>query len=221
MKQKIIILASSSPRRRELISWMKIPFDTTAADIDERLQKDEKPLTHVQRLARQKAEKIFEIYHPGGLILAADTIVVKGEHILGKPHDLDHAVAMLTELRGSVHQVITAIYFIESDGKTKQDLCCSNVLMRDYSDDEIQEYVATGDPFDKAGGYAIQNGTFNPVHEFKGCYASVMGFPFCHIERNLREIGGYNCVPMADICQRNLHYSCPIFKRVLNGENIG
>lgn len=221
MKQKRIILASSSPRRRELILWMEIPFDSIAADIDESLQKNEKPVALVQRLARQKAEKIYENHHPDGLILAADTIVVKGEHILGKPHDHAQAVAMLVELRDSVHQVITAVCFIEPDGKTRQDLCCSDVLMRDYSDREIQEYVNTGDPLDKAGGYAIQNGPFNPVREFKGCYASVMGFPFCHIERNLREIAGYNCLPMADICQRNLHYSCPIFARVLNGENIG
>ena len=93
--------------------------------------------------------------------------------------------------------------------------------MRPYSDREIQEYVDTGDPLDKAGAYAIQNEKFNPVREFKGCYASVMGFPFCHIERNLQKIDGYNCVPMAPICQKKLYYSCTISARVLDGENIG
>jgi len=120
-----------------------------------------------------------------------------------------------------IHQVVTAICLIQPGGKTMQDLCVSNVRMRNYSDQEIQKYVYSGDPMDKAGAYAIQNVSFNPVLEFKGCYASVMGFPFCHIERNLRKIDGYNCVPTAELCQKNIHYSCPIYARVLNGENIG
>lgn len=221
MQQQRIILASSSPRRRELIAWMNIPFDVTSSDIDESLQKGEHPIDYVRRLACEKAEAIFNNSHPTSVILAADTIVIKGDHILGKPKDEKQATEMLLDLKGAIHQVVTAICLIQPDGKRIQDLCVSNVRMRNYSDREIQKYVSSGDPMDKAGAYAIQNGSFNPVSEFKGCFASVMGFPFCHIERNLRKIDGYNCIPTADICQKNLHYSCPIYARVLNGEDIG
>ncbi|MHB8806902.1 MAG: Maf family protein [Anaerolineaceae bacterium] len=221
MHQQRIILASSSPRRRELISWMNIPFEVTSADIDERYQEGEHPIDYVRRVACEKAEAIFNNSHFAAVILAADTIVIHGEHILGKPKDKDQATEMLLELRGVIHQVVTAVCLIQPDGKKMQDLCVSNVRMRNYSDQEIRKYVSSGDSLDKAGAYAIQNGSFDPVSEFKGCFASVMGFPFCHIERNLRKIDGYNCVPTAELCQKNLHYSCPIYARVLNGEDIG
>jgi MAF protein len=221
MHQQRIILASSSPRRRELISWMDIPYEVISADINEDHQKGEHPIDYVQRLACEKAEEIFNNNHPASVILAADTIVINGEQILGKPKDEDQATEMLLDLRGKIHQVVTAICLIQPDGKKMHDLCVSNVRMRNYSDQEIKNYVATGDPMDKAGAYAIQNGSFNPVSEFNGCFASVMGFPFCHIERNLQKIDGYNCVPTAERCQKNLHYFCPIYVRVLNGEEIG
>jgi septum formation protein len=221
MQQPKMILASSSPRRQELMTWMKIPFESTPADIDESLQQGELPLQHVQRLARQKAGRIHETYGDGIIILAADTIVIDKGRILGKPQDAAQAEEMLLALRGKTHQVATAIHIIAADGNPLTDMCVSSVKMRDYSMDEIRAYVATGDPLDKAGAYAIQNQSFHPVPIFSGCFASVMGFLFCHIERNLRKIDGYNCVPVAAICQKNLHYSCPIFSRVLDGEDIG
>ena len=221
MQHLRIILASSSPRRRELIAWMNIPYEVISANIDESLQIGELPINHVRRLAREKAEKIFHDTRSTSLILAADTIVIKDDCILGKPRDRIHATEMLQDLKGKIHQVVTAICIIQPDGKMMQDLCISNVQMREYSDQEILNYVTSGDPMDKAGAYAIQNGSFNPVTEFYGCFASVMGFPFCHIERNLRKIDGYNCVPTADVCQNNLCYSCSIFSRVLDGEDIG
>lgn len=203
------------------MAWMKIPFETVPADIDESIQQGESPLQHVQRLAYQKAEKIHGNYGDGKIILAADTIVIDKGCILGKPQDAAQAEEMLLALRGKIHQVATAIHIIDTDGNPLADICISNVKMRDYSMHEIRAYVATGDPLDKAGGYAIQSRSFHPVPVFNGCFASVMGFPFCHIERNLRKIDGYNCLPVADICQKNLHYSCPIFSRVLDGEGIG
>lgn len=221
MQQPNMILASSSPRRQELMTCLKIPFKSTPADIDESFQQDEKPLQHVQRLARQKAQKVYECGGKDKLILAADTIVIHAGHILGKPKDAARAEEMLLALRGKVHQVATAICVIDEMGAYLADLCVSNVKMRTYTLEEIKAYVATGDPLDKAGAYAIQSQSFHPVPAFDGCFASVMGFPFCHIERNLRKIDGYNCVPVADICQKNLHYSCPIFSRVLDGEDIG
>ena len=220
--QKIkIILASSSPRRKEMIAWMGIPFEISPADIDERLHQDEEPITHVKRLALEKAQKIASANNTDALILAADTIVVYKDRILGKPENKQHAREMLLALRGQVHQVATAVCLIPQENIIFQDLCVSSVNMRAYSDDEILVYVDSGDPLDKAGAYAIQNKIFDPVAQFSGCFASVMGFPLCHIERNLRKIDGYNCLPVAEICRQNLHYACPIFSRVLQGEDIG
>ena len=221
MHKTKIILASSSPRRKEMIAWMGIPFEISPADIDERLRQDEEPITHVKRLALQKAKKIASANNSGAIVLAADTIVLHEGHILGKPQDKRHAREMLLALRGRVHQVATAICLIAQDDGILQDLCVSSVHMRTYSDDEILAYVDSGDPLDKAGAYAIQSKSFDPVTQFSGCFASVMGFPLCHIERNLRKIDGYNCLPVAEICQQNLHYACPIFSKVLQGEDIG
>lgn len=221
MHKKKIILASSSPRRREMIAWMGIPFEIFPADIDERLHQDEEPITHVKRLALQKAKKIASVNNTGAVILAADTIVLHDGQILGKPQNKQHAREMLLSLRGQVHQVATAICLITPADGIFQDLCISSVHMRTYGDDEILAYVDSGDPLDKAGAYAIQNKSFDPVTQFSGCFASVMGFPLCHIERNLRKIDGYNYLPVAEICQQNLHYACPIFPKVLQGEDIG
>jgi MAF protein len=221
MHKTQIILASSSPRRKEMMVWMGIPFEIIPADIDERLHEDEEPITHVKRLALQKAKKIASAKKNDAVILAADTIVLHAGHILGKPQDKQHAREMLLALRGRVHQVATAICLITHEDEIFQDLCISSVHMRTYNDDEIQAYVDSGDPLDKAGGYAIQNKSFDPVTQFSGCFASVMGFPLCYIERNLRKIDGYNCLPVAEICQQNLHYACPIFSKVLQGEDIG
>lgn len=220
MKQYKIILASSSPRRKELISWTRIPFSIAPADIDERVMPDETPLELVQRLALEKAQKIAGT-ETDAIVLAADTIVVHQGTIIGKPRNATHAEQILRSLRDKTHQVITAIALIAPNKSAHRDVCVSQVKMRDYSDVEINAYIASGDPMDKAGAYAIQNGDFKPVPDFSGCFASVMGFPFCHIERNLRRIDGYNCLPVAEICQKNLHYPCPIHQRVLDGEDIG
>ena len=203
------------------MAWLKIPFECIPADIDESFQRDELPLQHVKRLARQKAEKVYECCGKTEIVLADDTIVIHNGTILGKPKDATQAEEMLLALCGKVHQVATAIHIISGVGENLTDLCVSNVEMRAYSTEEIKAYVASGDALDKAGAYAIQSQSFHPVPVLNGCFASVMGFPFCHIERNLRRIDGYNCVPVADICQKNLHYSCPIFTRVLDGEDIG
>ncbi len=219
-----IVLASSSPRRKEMISWLNIPFEIMPANIEESYHTNEKAFPYVRRLAREKAEKAAKKMGYGdrssSIVLAADTIVLKGDQILGKPKNEADAERMLVLLRNTFHQVITAICLLFPDGRKVEDLCISEVRMRNYSDDEIAEYVHSGDAFDKAGAYAIQNGTFNPVCALTGCYASVMGFPFCHIERNLRKIDGYNWISTAEICQKHLHYECPISEKVLKGEEV-
>ena len=129
---------------------------------------------------------------------------------------------MLRRLCGQKHQVLTALaLFQPEDNRLVQELCVSEISMRRYSDEELQTYVATGDPLDKAGAYAIQNVQFHPVENFRGCMAGVVGLPLCHLTRALYQL---NVKPSCDppkVCQGGLDYSCPIFSRVLAGENLG
>jgi len=144
---------------------------------------------------------------------------VDGMEILGKPHDNAEAIAMLTRLRGHTHQVYTGIALLRpSDGLLLQDLCVTDVPMRAYSDEEIFAYVATGDPLDKAGAYAIQHSEFHPVANLDGCYASVMGLPMCHVILLLRKM---NIQPNADVfagCETLLEYQCPVSNAILSSE---
>lgn len=216
------ILASNSPRRKELLALFQQPFVILPANVDEDLTSGETPPDYVCRLAGEKAAAI-ELLHPDqSLILAADTTVTLGNEIFGKPVDAYQAKAMLQQLRGQVHQVFTAIAVrLPGSNGSKRSLCCSDVPMRDYSDAEIDAYIASGDPLDKAGGYAIQNSGFHPVHHFHGCYASVMGLPLCHLAYTLRKFGDLADMPIDVACQDYLGYDCPIHTDVLRGENIG
>ncbi|HEY59797.1 MAG TPA: septum formation protein Maf [Anaerolineae bacterium] len=215
-------LASNSPRRRELLNWTGLEYEVHPAQIDETPIKNEGPDEYVSRLARQKAIVIGETAPANTLVIAADTIVVYKGAILGKPTDDEHARQILMDLQGNSHQVKTAVAVYQQDQqKLYLDLCCSTVQMRDYLKEEVDAYIATGDPYDKAGAYAIQHKVFHPVVNFQGCYTCVMGLPLCHLERNLRKFDSYNYLLMSDICQKNLAYECPIFQRVLAGENIG
>ena len=145
------------------------------------------------------------------IILAADTTVVDGTDILGKPNDSAEAIAMLKRLRGHTHQVYTGIaLFRPQDGLPLKDLCVTDVPMRDYSDEEILAYVRTGDPLDKAGAYAIQHPEFQPVAQMTGCFASVMGLPVCHVIRLMRMM---DLQPFTDFflsCETLFEYQCPV-----------
>ena len=217
-----IWLASASPRRRQILGWTGIHFNFLSMDIDESEFEGENPPDYVNRLAVEKARKAMDELSSGGLIIAADTTVVLEGKILGKPVDRADAAHMLTFLRNRQHEVITALVILKSGDKSLINECCiSNIQMRDYTDQEIQTYVNTDDPLDKAGAYAIQHPQFNPVINFQGCFASVMGMPLCHLERNLRKLEGYPWREMQIICQNFLDYTCPIHHRVMDGENIG
>lgn len=209
-----LILASNSPRRRQLIGLTGWDFVVSVADVDESVRENESPADYVLRLAETKARAVR--VNAENIILAADTTVVDGSDILGKPADDAEAVAMLTRLRGRTHQVFTGIALLRgSDDSLLTDLCVTDVPMRAYSDEEIRSYVATGDPFDKAGAYAIQHPGFNPVIDMKGCYASVMGLPLCHVVRLMRRM---DIQPNADVpanCQKLLEYDCPVFESIL------
>ena len=203
-----MILASRSPRRIELLGSLGLKFSLYFPDIDESQADGESPLDYVKRMAEEKA---FE----GGLrrmfcgdlaipdqwaytVIAADTIVIApdGQTILGKPYDEGEASATLRLLRGKIHTVCTAIqvewfsprvlghYDLEQASEVVQ----TRVTMRYYTDEEIAAYVATGDPFDKAGGYAIQHAAFNPVARIDGCYSNVVGLPLCAVKRCLHQL---------------------------------
>jgi len=221
-----LILASNSPRRKQLLALTEFDFIVSAADVDESQYENESPVNYVLRLAETKARTMASHSDANQLILAADTTVVDGSDILGKPKDSAEAIKMLMQLRGRTHQVYTGLALLRvSDGLLLTDLCVTDVPMRNYSDEEINTYVATGDPLDKAGSYAIQHPEFSPVampssngHKgMEGCYASVMGLPLCHVTRML---GKMNIKLESDVpsnCQKLLEYDCHIYTSVLNG----
>jgi septum formation protein len=185
------ILASSSPRRRELLDSLGISFEVNTPDIDETQKDDEKPEDYVQRLSKAKALAVVKQVKAPALILAADTIVIDGTTILGKPADAAEARQMLQQLRSRTHRVCTAITLHKLGDKTKTitKMDSTEVQMRAYTDDEIESYIQSGDPFDKAGGYAIQDEKFIPVVRIDGSYSSVMGLPLELLQTALKEIG--------------------------------
>jgi len=213
-------LASNSPRRRELLAWLDWDLSAQAANVDETRKAGERARDYVCRVAFEKVSVPIQSAGVQDVIIAADTIVVLDEEILGKPENAAQAFDMLAGLRARSHWVYTAIA-VRGRTDTILDVCCSPVSMRDYSDAEIRDYVASGDPMDKAGAYAIQNAAFDPVDNFKGCFASVMGMPLCHLERILKKMGIVQPDNFSAVCQNNLKYTCPIFQRVMNGEEIG
>jgi septum formation protein len=212
----MIILASNSPRRKELLALSGLPYHTHPADIDESPLPGEAPRAYVLRLAENKARAVAAQKPIDSLIIAADTTVADGLHILGKPSDERQAVEMLTRLRGHTHQVYTGVAVLRlADHILLRDACATDVPMRAYSPQEIAAYVATGDPLDKAGAYAIQHAGFHPVDRLQGCYANVVGLPLCHLTRLLRRL---NAEPPANIptaCQKAMDYRCPVFKEIL------
>jgi len=218
-----LILASTSPRRRELLALTGLNFEVKPAAIDESPLAGEPPAEYVVRLAMSKARWAARFAGRWGQrILAADTIVVDGLALLGKPSDIRQAVAMLELLRGRVHQVYTAIALLEpASDQLLTDLCISQVPMRSYSASEIESYAASGDALDKAGAYAIQHAVFHPVEGFAGCFASVMGLPLCHLARTFQKADLFTLINVSQTCQDYLGYRCPVFQSVLNGENVG
>jgi MAF protein len=216
MPTPTLLLASNSPRRKQLLALGGWEFTSAPADVDESVLPGEMPREYVLRLAEAKARTSAQQAEANQVVVGSDTTVVIGGDILGKPADFGEAESMLRRLRGRTHQVFTGIaVFSVADGKLATDLCITDVPMRDYSDDEIRAYVLTGDPLDKAGAYAIQHPGFQPVARMEGCFSSVMGLPHCHLARLLKEFG---LTPGADLpvnCQAFLKYQCPVFPSIL------
>ncbi len=192
----MLILASASPRRQELLRNAAIPFRVQAADIDESPIAGEAAQDCAERLAREKAMAIFR-NHPDDCVLGADTIVVIDETILGKPRNDDDAIRMLRWLSGRTHAVITGVCLVcpgpeESririeTPRIKIASATTLVTMVEISDQEIREYVATGEPMDKAGAYAIQGRASRWIPRIKGDYSNVVGLPVALVFSMLKE----------------------------------
>lgn len=200
-------------------------FSIQPVEVDEQPWSGENPRQYVLRLAHSKAQAAYHELAAGAseaesLIVAADTTVVDGADILGKPLDATEARAMLERLRGRTHQVLTAVAVlrVRPEGRIESDLCATDVPMRLYSQAEMVSYIASGDPFDKAGGYAIQHRDFHPVENLQGCYANVVGLPLCHLLRTLRKLGVDSHTDLPAACQASLGYECPVYRQVLDGK---
>ncbi|MBM3189185.1 MAG: septum formation protein Maf [Chloroflexi bacterium] len=213
--QPRLILASASPRRRQLLAALGLAFDVVAADVDEAPRDDESPADLARRLALSKAQAVASD-RPAALILAADTLVVIDGQVLGKPSSPDEAFEMLARLRNRQHLVISGLA-IQSPTPPRQwvEAICTPVLMRDYTDAEIRHYVSTGDPMDKAGAYAIQHDGFRPIARLDGCYTNVMGLPLCHVYRCLEGFGVAAPVHPLDRCPYALGQGCVWAREIL------
>jgi septum formation protein len=170
-----IVLASASPRRRQLLEMLHIPFEVEPSGIDEVVRPGEAPRDYVLRVAREKGEAVAG-RRPGALVLAADTEVVLDGEVLGKPADPAGAVAMLQRLQGRTHQVLTAVA-VASGGRLQHALDVSAVTFRSTDAATLAAYVATGEPLDKAGAYAVQGMGGVLIERIEGDVFGVMGLP--------------------------------------------
>ena len=182
-----VILASQSPRRRELLTLVGIAHVVSPADIDESVMPDELPVPHCERLARAKAHVLAE-RHPDAVVIAADTIVVLDGAILGKPRDAADARATIARLSGRTHTVFTAMA-VARGGRTESAVEEVAVTFRVLSAEAIAEYVATGEPMDKAGAYGIQGYGATIVERIDGDYFSVMGLGLRRLVSLLERVG--------------------------------
>ncbi len=181
-----LILASASPRRRELLKSIGIPFEICPADVDEHI--DLPADRAVFALSSRKAEAVRKI-HPGRWILAADTLVSVSGRILGKPADREEACKMLRSLSGNTHQVYTGVTVISPEGKVFTEVDASDVTFDRIPESEIQAYVDSGEPMDKAGAYAIQGGAAKWISRLEGSPSGVIGLPLCLVRKLLAEAG--------------------------------
>jgi septum formation protein len=180
-----LILASQSPRRRELLSVAGLNFSVRSRPVPEVRREGETPESYVSRLAREKAEAAW--MDADEIVLGADTVVVLDEHVLEKPADRDHARAMLRRLSGRAHVVLTGICLRHVDGEIV-DCASTRVHFVPLDDREIVEYVASGEPMDKAGAYAIQGQASKFVDSIEGCYFNVMGLPLALVYRHWKRL---------------------------------
>ena len=182
-----LILASGSPRRRELLTQMGYTFEIIVPDVDEDVSGHARDVVGI--LSQRKAQAVADT-QDSGIIIASDTLVSLSGEALGKPHDAADAHRMLRMLSGETHEVFTGVTIIDAAAKKQQtQVVRTGVIFRDLSDEEIDAYIATGEPMDKAGAYAIQGGAHGFVEGFEGSYENVIGFPVDEIRVMLKDFG--------------------------------
>jgi MAF protein len=210
-----MILASSSPRRYQLLSLLGVDFKVTTSDIAERVKPGESPKEYVLRLAQEKSQSVSTLPGSDQVIISADTAVVDGNQILGKPVNRKDALRMLDKLRARTHHVLTGLAVWEPVSKNMLvDICSTEVRMRAFQESELEAYVASGDPLDKAGAYAIQNYSFNPVQSITGCYANVVGLPLCHLTEMLQQLEVEVPIMATKGCRSALGYRCQLIDKI-------
>jgi septum formation protein len=217
-----LILASASPRRHELIRLLSLPFTVQAADVDEESVTQPDPAENARQTAALKAEVVVaalaaraDRLADKAIVVAADTTVAIDGRMLAKPAGENEAWQMLRLLRGRNHHVYTGLTLIQPEtGHTIYDVAVTAVTMRHYSDAEIAAYIASGDPMDKAGAYAIQHPEFRPVAALEGCYANVIGLPLCHLACALHEMSVALPVKRSAVCPPQSS-QCPFYPTLL------
>jgi 23S rRNA (uracil1939-C5)-methyltransferase len=190
-RHRRLVLASKSPRRRRILEDMNLTFEVISSGESEESVNEGSPVEFAEGRALAKANKVASSQE-GGMVVGADTIVVdlESDLVMGKPATLEEATSMLRRLRGKEHRVITGVAVVDAEsGKALVDHCISHVVMRNYSDEDIGSYVSSGSPFDKAGGYAVQDPVLRPAKEVEGCYLNVVGLPPCTLAGLLAKLG--------------------------------
>ncbi len=224
MREMQLLLASRSPRRREMIAWLGVSVRLTSVSVVEEASRGEHPSAMALRLARRKAVSLCcdplgaegedallsLLARPDVWVLAADTVVDFEGIPLGKPHSFQEAVDVLRRLRDRWHSVHTGVALCHpATGRVMVRRVTTAVRMRNYTDEEIAAYVASGDPMDKAGAYAIQHPDFRPVIGIERCYANVVGLPLCAVVEMLSAAGFSPSIAVPELCLRHFAYRCP------------
>jgi septum formation protein len=180
-----IILASKSPRRKELLELLKIPFEIIVSDIDEQIDYDNDLVKEIEKLSYQKANAVFRD-HPDALVIGSDTIVKIGNDVLGKPHSVEEAKQMLRELSDNTHEVVTGVTILcKENAETFSSV--ARVSFYPLSEEEIEEYVNTNEPMDKAGAYAIQGDAAKFIRCIEGDYYTIVGLPIAELYHRLKK----------------------------------
>jgi len=217
MQPPQLILASGSPRRQQFLRDLGVPYQVVVADIDESPHPNEAPIALAHRLAEAKAAAVAvrlarqqaNATQSSALIIAADTVVALGNHLLGKPADETEAREMLQRLCHRTHHVHSSVSVWHSgSGERLTRVNSTEVQMRAYSEAEIAAYIATGDPFDKAGAYAIQHPDFAPACAINGCISGVIGLPLNDLRELLAAFGVAIAQPVAPICEQQEKFRC-------------
>ncbi len=184
-----LVLASASPRRRQLLAGLGLSFHVMPAGVPEDIRTGESPKEMTARLSQAKAQAAAARLDDGYIIAADSTVILDGQS-LGKPEDPDDARRMLRLLRGTRHQVTTGVTVMDAaSGRSLTGALTSDITLRDFSDEELEAYVLSGAPLDKAGGYGVQDETLRPAESWQGCYSNIVGLPLCLTERLLEQLG--------------------------------